>query len=81
MQDGRVVDAVRVSAETNIKCSQENAKILCSCYAKVKDLQRIKTELETLEEIVKIMKEDQDRLSVRLDDIECLTEKGNCFQI
>jgi predicted transcriptional regulator len=70
------VDAVRVSAGTNINCSQENAKILCSCCAKVnKDLQRIKTELKALEEIVKIMKEDQHRQSVRLDYIVCLTEK------
>jgi hypothetical protein len=46
------------------------------CCEKVKnDLQRIKTDVKTLEEIVKIMKEDQDHILVRLDNIECLTEK------
>jgi hypothetical protein len=38
------------------------------------------TELKTLEEIVKIMKEHQYHLSVRLDDIECLTEKEKLTQ-
>jgi hypothetical protein len=36
------------------------------------DLQRIKTDVKTLEEIVKIMKEDQDHILVRLDNTECL---------
>jgi hypothetical protein len=72
-----VVDEDCISVETTTDCLHENAKVLCC--AKVKNTsQSVKTILETLVETVKVLKEDQDYLSVRLDNMECSTEKkGN----
>jgi glutaredoxin-related protein len=54
-----------------IKNAQDNVNSLCPCCAKViNDLEKVKTDLKTLVETVKIMKEDQGQLSVRLNNIE-----------
>jgi hypothetical protein len=67
-----VVDVVHERAVISINCSEGNATNLCSCCEKVKnDLQRLKTELKPLEEIVNILKEDQDLLVAKLENSEC----------
>jgi hypothetical protein len=65
-----------ISAETIIECSQDNVNFLCPCCAKLKnELERVDSELKSVVEIVKILKEDQHHLSLRVDHIECTTEK------
>jgi hypothetical protein len=71
-----IEDVVCVSEETKIESLQENVKKLCPFCEKVKnDLQKLQTDVKTLEEIVKIMKEDQTYLLARLDANECRTGK------
>jgi hypothetical protein len=71
-----VGDDVCVSEETKIDSLQENVKNLCPCCEKVKnDLQKLQMDVKTLEEIVKIMKEDRAYLLARLDTNECGTGK------
>jgi hypothetical protein len=72
-----VVEHTSTATNTeNIKSAQDNVHFLCQCCAKVKnELQKVKTYLKTLVETVKILKEDQDQLSVRLNNIEHVAVK------
>jgi hypothetical protein len=57
------VELTTTTNTENIKSAQVNVNSLCQCCAKVKnDLQKVKTDLKTLVETVKILKEDQDQL-------------------
>jgi formate-dependent nitrite reductase cytochrome c552 subunit len=60
----------------NIECSKENVNSQCLCCVKLKDeLQRVVSELKSVVEIVKILKDDQEQLSLRVDNIECTSDK------
>jgi hypothetical protein len=63
-------------AVMNIECSKENVNSQCLCRVKLKDeLQRVVSELKSVVEIVKIVKEDQEQLSLRVDDVKCTSDK------
>jgi hypothetical protein len=60
-----------LGAESIISRLQENDKVL-GCAIGNSALHSVETILESLVETVKVLKEDQDHLSVRLDNIECM---------
>jgi hypothetical protein len=46
------------------------------CCTKLKEeLLRVVSELKSMVEIVKILEEDQEQISLRVDNIECTSEK------
>lgn len=58
-------------AMRNSERSHENVNSTCLCCVKLKDeLRRVVGELKSMVEIVKILKEDQEQLSRRVDSIE-----------
>jgi hypothetical protein len=57
---------------TNLECSKVNGSSPCLCCVKLKaELQRVVSELKSVVEIKKGLKEDQEQLSRSVDSIEC----------
>jgi GTPase involved in cell partitioning and DNA repair len=61
---------------TNLECTKVNGSSPCLCCEKLKvELQKViselKSELKYVVEIAKVLKEDQEQLSRKVDGIEC----------
>jgi hypothetical protein len=65
-----------MGAVITTECSKENINSPCLCCVKLKDeMQRVVSEIKSVVERVKILKEDQEQLSGRADNSECPSVK------